>query len=111
MGKYFEDGTPYRELAKAEGHPLVFRMCQHWGPKEECKFCDINQHWRMAHERGQAKSKRAYSDPQRVAEVIAEIFREERDPIDRPIGVFIDGGTISKRASWSWGRGILSSVC
>ena len=92
--KHFEDGTPYRELSKAEAHPIVFKMCQHWGPKEECKFCDINENWRMAHERGQAKMKKAYSDPQQVAEVIAEIFREEREPLDRPIGVFIDGGTV-----------------
>ncbi len=92
--KYFEDGTPYRELSKAEAHPIVFKMCQHWGPKEECKFCDINVNWRMAHERGQAKMKQPYANPQQVAEVIAEIFREEREPVDRPVGVFIDGGTI-----------------
>lgn len=95
--KHFEDGTPYRELSKAEAHPIVFKMCQHWGPKEECKFCDINENWRMAHKRGQAKMKKPYSDHQQVAEVIAEIFREEREPLDRPVGVFIDGGTVLEK--------------
>lgn len=95
--KYFEDGTPYRTLSKAEAHPLVFLMCQHWGPKEECRFCDINENWRMTHERGQATRKLPYTDPHQVAEVVAEIFREEREPVDRPVGVFIDGGSITTK--------------
>lgn len=95
--KHFDDGTPYRELSKAEAHPIISKVCGHWGPKEECKFCDINHNWRMAHKRGQAKMKRPHSNPQQVAEVIAEIFQEEREPVDRPVGVFIDGGTVIRK--------------
>lgn len=92
--KYFEDGTPYRELSKPEPHPIIYKMCQHWGPKEECKFCDINYNWKKARERGQVKMRKPYPVPHQVAEVIAEIFREEWEPVDRPLGVFIDGGTV-----------------
>lgn len=95
--KYFEDGTPYKLLSKSDGHILAFLMCQHWGPKEECKYCDINENWRMTRELGEKTKKVPYSDPQQVAEVIAEIFREEREPIDRPVGVFIDGGAITTK--------------
>lgn len=97
--KYFEDGTPYRSVAKADAHVLAFVMCQHWGPKEECMYCDINENWKMTHERGQTTQKLPYSDPRQVAEVIAEIFREEREPVDRPLGVFIDGGAITTKVA------------
>ncbi|TAK36989.1 MAG: hypothetical protein EPO21_00740 [Chloroflexota bacterium] len=97
--KKFEDGTPYKELSWAEPHPIVFLMCQHWGPKEECKFCEINYTWNMTHQHGVGTLKKPYTDPQQVAEVIAEIFREERAPEDKPYGVLIDGGTITKQVA------------
>ncbi len=43
----------------------VFRLCQYFGAKEECRFCDINENYRQ-----QKKSGRAYTAVKSVEEVV-----------------------------------------
>ncbi len=98
--KYFQkrlpDGTPYHEICPPTGYVIVFRQCQHWGPEEECKFCDINENARTKKIQGQAASitpKR----PEDVAEGMEEIFlREDWPPDSRPRYVEVNGGTITR---------------
>src|SRR5499425_3050245 len=41
------DGTPYHEIVAFATFITIFRNCQYWGAKEECKFCDINENARQ----------------------------------------------------------------
>ena len=41
------DGTPYHEIVAFGAFITIFRNCQYWGAKEECKFCDINENARQ----------------------------------------------------------------
>lgn len=43
----------------------VFRMCQYFGAKEECQFCDINHNWRQ-----HKKAGRPYTGVKPVEEVL-----------------------------------------
>ncbi len=43
----------------------AFRLCQYWGDKEECQFCDINHNYRQ-----QKKEGRSYTGVKSLAEVI-----------------------------------------
>src|SRR5581483_11061202 len=38
--KSLPDGTPYHEIVAFGSFITIFRNCQYWGAKEECKFCD-----------------------------------------------------------------------
>ena len=51
----------------------VFRICQYFGHKEECQFCDINENYRQ-----QKKSGRSYTGVKSVEEVLEalEIINE-----------------------------------
>ncbi|MBI5299279.1 MAG: radical SAM protein [Deltaproteobacteria bacterium] len=42
----------------------AFRLCQYWGSKEECRFCDINENYR------QQKKKRSYTAVKTIEEVL-----------------------------------------
>ena len=46
----------------------AYRLCQYWGEKEECQFCDINENYRQ-----QRKEKRPYTgikDPNIIVEAL-----------------------------------------
>jgi hypothetical protein len=45
--KNLPDGTPYHEIVAFGAFITIFRNCQYWGAKEECKFCDINENARQ----------------------------------------------------------------
>ena len=45
--KSLPDGTPYHEIVAFGAFITIFRNCQYWGAKEECKFCDINDNARQ----------------------------------------------------------------
>ena len=45
--KSLPDGTPYHEIVAFGAFITIFRNCQYWGAKEECKFCDINENARQ----------------------------------------------------------------
>lgn len=99
--KVFDDGTIYSEVGPLtsggqKAFFTVYRICQFWGAKEECKFCDINQNVRQAKKYGMAYvESKAYKNVEQVAEVAAEIFLKEKNFGDvRPIGYTITGGAI-----------------
>ncbi len=43
----------------------VFRICQYWGDKEECQFCDINENYRQ-----QTRAGRPYTGVKSVEEIL-----------------------------------------
>lgn len=101
--KIFPDGTRYGDLVQTQGgsnnaYTLAFNTCQYWGPKEECRFCDINENYRVKRSLGQYKQDRAYKDPVQVGQVLEEVFRrEEWAPEFRPRFVFLTGGQITSK--------------
>jgi hypothetical protein len=44
------EGAAYHEVIAYGVFAMVFRNCQYWGPKEECRFCDINENARQMKE-------------------------------------------------------------
>ena len=97
FSKVFSDGTPYFEVSPPDLNLIVFRQCQFWGPKEECKFCDINRNAAIKRQLGQVRST-APKKPDQVAEAVEEILlREPWSPDRRPLYIHINGGTITER--------------
>lgn len=98
--KTFEDGVKYGEVVDAvPGKSFTriapFRMCQYWGPKEECKFCDINEAAKVQKKIGLRSSKGWVEKVDRVAEVMKEIYLREEWPVGKkPRSIMITGGTI-----------------
>ncbi|MBI2318808.1 MAG: hypothetical protein HYU75_17915 [Betaproteobacteria bacterium] len=96
--KSFPDGVKYNEII-AEGYFVtVFRNCQYWGPKEECRFCDINENAR------QMKESRSFTlnAPVKRVDYVEEVGREiSRDALayegyQAGVSFLITGGTILK---------------
>ena len=95
FSKVFPDGTPYYEVSPPDLNLIVFRQCQYWGPKEECKFCDINRNASSKKQLGQVRTT-APKKPDQVAEVVEEILlREPWSPDRRPLYIHINGGTVT----------------
>jgi hypothetical protein len=46
----------------------IFRVCQYYGAKEECQFCDINNNYRQ-----QIEQKRPYTGVKPVADILAAL--------------------------------------
>ncbi len=97
--KTFPDGTAYRDVIAFGSFITVFRFCQYWGVKEECKFCDINENAR------QMKNDQAYTvtgPVKDLAKVVAVAKEIERDAYAQaghalPLYFIITGGTITDR--------------
>ena len=75
--KNLENGKPVSDIAPTiEWGYLIyltaFRVCQYWGEKEECQFCDINNNYR------QQKRIRSYTGVKDIEEVLEafEIINE-----------------------------------
>ena len=69
----------------------VFRMCQYFGRKEECQFCDINENYRQ-----QKKSGRSYTAVKTVDEILEALaIINETDSESRAYTV--TGGSITSR--------------
>jgi hypothetical protein len=69
------DGRPAAEIAPTIewGYLLyltVFRVCQYFGDKEECQFCDINNNYRQ-----QIKEGRPYTGVKSVEDILAALDR------------------------------------
>jgi hypothetical protein len=76
--KSLASGKPVTDIAPSIewGYLLyltVFRICQYFGRKEECQFCDINENYRQ-----QKKSGRSYTTVKSVDEILEalEIINE-----------------------------------
>ena len=69
----------------------VFRICQYFGKKEECQFCDINENYRQ-----QRKAGRPYTGVKSVEEVLQAL--EIIDCTDTESGAYtVTGGSITSR--------------
>lgn len=90
------DGTPYHEIVAFGTFITIFRNCQYWGAREECKFCDINQNARqmkLSRDFTLTAPVKPVADVVRVAEAVADDARQ----VDTgPHGFVISGGTITK---------------
>jgi hypothetical protein len=67
------DGRPVAEIAPTIewGYLLyltIFRVCQYYGAKEECQFCDINNNYRQ-----QIEQKRPYTGVKPIPDILAAL--------------------------------------
>lgn len=103
FSKGFADGTLYREVCGLECHVIVFRQCQYWGKKEECRFCDINENARVKMRLGQVKTLQP-KKPEQVAAVVEEyLVLQPVELTSHPYyrtgvrHIHLNGGTIATR--------------
>ena len=95
--KKFEDGVFYHEIC-AYGHFFtVFRQCQFWGPKEECRFCDINQNARQMKQSRDFTLNAPVKKVELVREAGLEVSRDllNKEGYQAPVSFLISGGTIT----------------
>ena len=91
----FEDGTLYRNIIALDGDCIIFRQCQYWGPKNECKYCDINANAVKKMKLGQVPDIKVKS-VEKVAEAARALFSDETfDPYHRPHHIHLNGGSIT----------------
>ena len=101
MSKKFDDGTSYSAVCDAQpgksfSRVVPLRMCQFWGYKEECKFCDMNNAARMQTKMGRrAEGRKMVEDLSQVAEVFKEVYlREKWPPGLKPRSILMTGGVV-----------------
>lgn len=69
----------------------VLRLCQYFGAKEECQFCDINHNWRQ-----HKKAGRPYTGVKPVEEVIEALRIIDRYDTDRVSHAYtLTGGSVT----------------
>jgi hypothetical protein len=96
--KQFSDGVRYQEIIAYGYFVTVFRNCQYWGPKEECRFCDINENARQMKESKTFTVNAPVKRVDYVEEVGREVSREvlAREGHQAGVRFLITGGTIIK---------------
>jgi len=88
------DGRPVAEIAPVIEwgylvYLTVFRVCQYYGAKEECQFCDINNNYRQ-----QIEQKRPYTGVKSVEDILMAL--ERIDAVDSESRAYtITGGSIT----------------
>src|SRR5262249_58296665 len=90
------DGTPYHEIVAFATFITIFRNCQYWGAKEECKFCDINENARqmkLSRDFTLKAPVKSVADVVKVAEAVTA--DADKHNVARP-GFLVSGGTITK---------------
>ncbi len=96
----FDDGTLYRDVVPMVWDHVAFitafRYCQHWGPKEECRFCDINSNARQLKKAGKLTLSATFKDVNKVRKVMETIYKEQTDPDYKLVNFVVSGGTITK---------------
>lgn len=95
----FPDGTRFSEVVawvNTTAFATVYTVCQYWGEKEECKFCDINKNVRQAKDYHKLFLPKAYKPVDQVVEVMEEIFLKEQEQgfDERPLSFMVTGGCI-----------------
>jgi hypothetical protein len=53
----------------------AFRLCQYWGEKEECRFCDINENYRQQHKAGRPYT--GIKDPEVILEALSRVAEKD----------------------------------
>jgi hypothetical protein len=93
----FGDGVLYHEICAYGYFFTVFRQCQYWGPKEECRFCDINQNARQMKQSRDFTLNAPVKSVDYVADVAREVGREmyAKEGYQAPLSFLITGGTIT----------------
>jgi hypothetical protein len=94
--KSLPDGTPYHEIVAFGTFITIFRNCQYWGAREECKFCDINENARqmkLSRDFTLAAPVKSVQDVVRVCDEVASDAR--RLGVSAP-GFVLSGGSITK---------------
>jgi hypothetical protein len=97
--KKFDDGVLYHEIIAYGYFVTVFRQCQYWGPKEECRFCDINENARQMKESKTFSLNAPVKRVDYVEEVSREVSREAlaREGHQAGVRFLITGGTITTK--------------
>jgi hypothetical protein len=93
--KNLPDGTPYHEIVAFASFITIFRNCQYWGAKEECKFCDINENARqmkLSREFTLTAPVKSVDDVVKVCAYVADDAKK----IGAGQGFVLSGGTITK---------------
>ena len=94
----FDDGTLYRDVVPMTwdhtAFITAFRYCQYWGPKEECRFCDINSNARQLKEAGKVALSATFKKVDQVAKVTETIYKEQTDPDYKLVDIVFSGGAI-----------------
>jgi hypothetical protein len=93
--KSLPDGTPYHEIVAFASFITIFRNCQYWGTKEECKFCDINENARamkLSRDFTLTAPVKSVTDVVTVCEYVAS----DAQKIGASQGFVLSGGTITK---------------
>jgi hypothetical protein len=91
-----EDGRAVAEIAPTIqwGYLIyltVFRVCQYFGEKEECQFCDINHNYRQ-----QIAAKRPYTGVKKVEDIVAAMAKIAATP--NPSQAYtITGGSVTSQ--------------
>jgi hypothetical protein len=95
--KRFSDGVRYHEICAFGYFFTVFRQCQYWGPKEECRFCDINENARQMKESREFTLNAPVKRVDQVEEVGREVSRNmlAKEGYQAPVSFLITGGTIT----------------
>jgi hypothetical protein len=92
------EGVAYHEIIAYGFFTTVFRNCQYWGPKEECRFCDINENARQMKESHEFTLNAPVKPLADVEEVGREVSRDALATYgyQAPMSFLITGGTILK---------------
>lgn len=72
-GRHLSDGKPAGEIAPVIQwgylvYLTIFRICQYFGEKEECQFCDINHNYRE-----QIAAGRPYTGVKKIEDILAAL--------------------------------------
>jgi len=71
----------------------VFRMCQYFGAKEECQYCDINHNWRQHKQEG-----RPYTGIKPIDEVLEALEIIDRYDTERTSHAYtLTGGSVTSK--------------
>ncbi len=90
------DGRPISDIAPTiEWGYLVyltaFRLCQYWGEKEECQFCDINENYR------QQKKERSYTPIKAIGDVLEALaIIDKCDTVKHSQAYTVTGGAVTR---------------
>ena len=95
--KQFSDGVLYHEICAYGYFVTVFRQCQYWGPKDECRFCDINENARQMKQSREFTFNAPVKPVEKVEEVGREVSRSalRQEGFQAPVSFLITGGTIT----------------
>src|SRR5207253_8645543 len=71
----------------------VLRLCQYFGAKEECRFCDINHNWRQHKKEG-----RPYTGVKPVEDVLEALALIDRYDTERASQAYtLTGGSVTSQ--------------